>query len=107
MFVGLQTWLLRSAGAVAQPASAIYVAIFNAAIGTGAFVGGQLIASAGLSGMVWLAAGIMVGSTLLIALLKAPLPGQVSAADGRRLDLRQPAVDIDLRGVNKARLIRR
>ncbi|HHD1763658.1 TPA: MFS transporter, partial [Klebsiella pneumoniae] len=47
---------------------------------TGAFVGGQLIASAGLSGMVWLAAGIMVGSTLLIALLKAPLPGQVSAA---------------------------
>ena len=72
--------LLRSAGAVAQPASAIYVAIFNAAIGTGAFVGGQLIASAGLSGMVWLAAGIMVGSTLLIALLKAPLPGQVSAA---------------------------
>ncbi|MDP1217667.1 hypothetical protein, partial [Klebsiella pneumoniae] len=28
--------------------------------------------SAGLSGMVWLAAGIMVGSTLLIALLKAP-----------------------------------
>ncbi|HBW2198106.1 MFS transporter [Klebsiella pneumoniae] len=80
VFVGLQTWLLRSAGAVAQPASAIYVAIFNAAIGTGAFVGGQLIASAGLSGMVWLAAGIMVGSTLLIALLKAPLPGQVSAA---------------------------
>ena len=72
VFVGLQTWLLRSAGAVAQPASAIYVAIFNAAIGTGAFVGGQLIASAGLSGMVWLAAGIMVGSTLLIALLKAP-----------------------------------
>ncbi|MEA4232363.1 MFS transporter [Klebsiella pneumoniae] len=80
VFVGLQTWLLRSAGAVAQPASAIYVAIFNAAIGTGAFVGGQLIASAGLSGMVWLAAGIMVGSTLLIALLKAPLPGQISAA---------------------------
>ncbi|BBQ68319.1 MFS transporter [Klebsiella quasipneumoniae] len=72
VFVGLQTWLLRSAGAVAQPASAIYVAIFNAAIGTGALVGGQLIASAGLSGMVWLAAGTMVGSTLLIALLKAP-----------------------------------
>ncbi|PLM62755.1 MFS transporter, partial [Klebsiella pneumoniae] len=39
-----------------------------------------LIASAGLSGMVWLAAGIMVGSTLLIALLKAPLPGQIGAA---------------------------
>ncbi|HBS7471116.1 MFS transporter [Klebsiella pneumoniae] len=78
VFVGLQTWLLRSA--VAQPASAIYVAIFNAAIGTGAFVGGQLIASAGLSEMVWLAAGIMVGSTLLIALLKAPLPGQIGAA---------------------------
>ena len=75
VFVGLQTWLLRSAGAVAQPASAIYVAIFNAAIGTGALVGGQLIASAGLSGMVWLAAGIMACSTLLIALLKTPSVG--------------------------------
>lgn len=75
VFVGLQTWLLRSAGAVAQPASAIYVAIFNAAIGTGALVGGQLIATAGLSGMVWLAAGIMACSTLLIALLKTPSAG--------------------------------
>ncbi len=107
MFVGLQTWLLRSAGAVAQPASAIYVAIFNAAIGTGAFVGGQLIASAGLSEMVWLAAGIMVGSTLLDRPAESASARSDQCGDGRRLDLRQPAVDIDLRGVNKARLIRR
>jgi predicted MFS family arabinose efflux permease len=41
VFVGLQTWLLHSAGDAAQPASAIYVAIFNAAIGTGALAGGR------------------------------------------------------------------
>lgn len=39
IFVGLQTWVLRSAGDAVQPASAIYVAIFNAAIGCGALAG--------------------------------------------------------------------
>jgi len=40
VFVGLQTWILRLAGQAAMPASAIYVAIFNAAIGAGALLGG-------------------------------------------------------------------
>lgn len=79
MFVGLQTAAAQRGRG--RPAGVSHLrGHFNAAIGTGAFVGGQLIASAGLSEMVWLAAGIMVGSTLLIALLKAPLPGQISAA---------------------------
>ncbi len=47
VFVGLQTRLLQSAGEATQPASALYVAIFNAAIGTGALVGGPGI------GKVW------------------------------------------------------
>ncbi|MVY05425.1 MFS transporter, partial [Escherichia coli] len=41
----------------------------------GAVVGGQVIATAGLAGMVWLAAGIMACSTLLIALPKTPSVG--------------------------------
>jgi len=70
VFVGLQTWLLRSAGEAAQPASGVYVAIFNAAIGTGALVGGQALAIAGLQGMALLAAGVMASSIALIARLK-------------------------------------
>lgn len=72
VFVGMQTWLLRSAGDATQPASAIYVAIFNAAIGTGAFVGGQALGLIGLQGVALFAAGIIVCSITLIALLKSP-----------------------------------
>ena len=72
VFVGLQTWLLRSAGDAAQPASAIYVAIFNAAIGTGALAGGQVLAIIGLQGLALLAAGIIVGSIVLVVTLKNP-----------------------------------
>ena len=72
VFVGLQTWLLHSAGEAAQPASAIYVAIFNAAIGTGALAGGQVLAVTGFQGLALLAAGIIVGSMMLVMMLKKP-----------------------------------
>ena len=72
VFVGLQTWLLRSAGDAAQPASAIYVAIFNAAIGTGALAGGQALAVLGFQGIALLAAGVIGCSIMLVALLKSP-----------------------------------
>ena len=73
VFVGLQTWLLHSAGDAAQPASAIYVAIFNAAIGTGALAGGQVLAVTGFQGLALLAAGIIVGSMMLVLVLKNPV----------------------------------
>jgi len=79
VFVGLQTWLLRSAGDAVQPASAIYVAIFNAAIGTGALAGGQMLAIIGLQGTVLLAAGVIVCSMTLVLMLKAP---GISGAEG-------------------------
>ncbi|MCI1899659.1 MAG: MFS transporter [Enterobacter sp.] len=72
VFVGLQTWLLRSAGKMVQPASAVYVAIFNAAIGTGALVGGQVSTRVGLQTMALLAAVVMVCSMALIWMLKSP-----------------------------------
>lgn len=72
VFVGLQTWLLRSAGKMAQPASAVYVAIFNAAIGTGALVGGLVSTRVGLQTMALLAAVVMVCSMALIWMLKSP-----------------------------------
>ncbi|HDU6291704.1 TPA: MFS transporter [Klebsiella aerogenes] len=73
VFVGLQTWLLRSAGEATQPASAIYVAIFNAAIGTGAFVGGLVSAKLGLSSLPLLAAVAMICGMALVWKLKSPM----------------------------------
>ncbi|HHR1327850.1 MFS transporter [Klebsiella aerogenes] len=72
VFVGLQTWLLRSAGEATQPASAIYVAIFNAAIGTGALVGGLVSAKLGLSSLTLLAAVAMICGMALVWKLKSP-----------------------------------
>lgn len=72
VFVGLQTWLLRSAGEATQPASAIYVAIFNAAIGTGALVGGLVSATLGLSSLPLLAAVAMICGMALVWKLKSP-----------------------------------
>ncbi|MCS2147549.1 MFS transporter [Scandinavium manionii] len=72
VFVGLQTWLLRNAGNAAQPASAIYVAIFNAAIGTGALAGGQILAVIGLQSMVLLAACVIICSIAFVLRLKSP-----------------------------------
>ncbi|HGL6550463.1 TPA: MFS transporter [Klebsiella aerogenes] len=71
VFVGLQTWLLRSAGEATQPASAIYVAIFNAAIGTGALVGGLVSAKLGLSSLPLLAAVAMICGMALVWKLKS------------------------------------
>lgn len=72
IFVGLQTWLLRSAGTAAQPASALYVAIFNAAIGSGALAGGHLAGLIGLQKMVLMAAAVMLVSSLFILRLRTP-----------------------------------
>ncbi|EIX9031629.1 MFS transporter [Klebsiella aerogenes] len=73
VFVGLQTWLLQSAGEATQPASALYVAIFNAAIGTGALVGGLVSARFGLSSLALLAAVAMICGMALVWKLKSPM----------------------------------
>ncbi|WP_197704972.1 MFS transporter [Metapseudomonas furukawaii] len=55
IFVGFQTWILRTAGAAAMSASAVYVAIFNAAIGIGAMVGAWVLSHAGLPTVLMIA----------------------------------------------------
>nr|WP_297461631.1 MFS transporter [uncultured Halomonas sp.] len=72
IFVGFQSWILRVAGESALPASAIYVSIFNAAIGTGAMVGAWVLGWAGLSGVVGFAGVAAAISIILIALRRAP-----------------------------------
>jgi len=72
VFVGFQTWILRTAGDAALPASAIYVAIFNAAIGTGALLGAVVMSFTELAGLVAIAAIALAGSIIPVLLLSAP-----------------------------------
>jgi len=66
MFVGFQAWILREAQEMALPASAIYVAIFNAAIGTGALIGGRILSITSLQGLMIISALAIAGSLLPI-----------------------------------------
>ena len=70
VFVGLQTWVLRLAGDAAMPASALHVAIFNAAIGAGALLGGMVITAFGMVGMMVIMAVVVMLSALCVMRLK-------------------------------------
>ncbi|MEP3509338.1 MAG: hypothetical protein ABJN34_13800 [Litoreibacter sp.] len=72
IFVSFQTWLLKEAGADALPASAIYVALFNAAIGLGAMLGSVVLTFAGLPQLLLLAAISTLCGILAIAMLSEP-----------------------------------
>jgi len=72
LFVGLQTWILRMAGKEAMPASAIYVAIFNAAIGAGALLGSIVLSMTNLNGLTFIASLAMAISLLPVILIKSP-----------------------------------
>lgn len=73
IFVGFQTWILRTAGTAAIPASAIYVAIFNAAIGTGAMAGAWVLNSSGLPTVMVVAALGGVVSIWVVASIGRPV----------------------------------
>lgn len=72
IFVGLQTWVLQSVGEAVQPASALYVAIFNGAIGGGALAGGQLLAFRGVQGTALFSAALLLTGMLMVLRLKKP-----------------------------------
>lgn len=72
VFVGFQTWILRAAGDAALPASAIYVAIFNAAIGTGALLGSIVISFTDLGGLMMVAAVALTASLIPVTFLSTP-----------------------------------
>ncbi|AYN19536.1 MFS transporter [Alcaligenes aquatilis] len=72
VFVGFQTWILKQAGPMALPASAIYVAIFNAAIGAGAFIGSSILGITTLSGLMICVAIALALSLVPVLTLKQP-----------------------------------
>lgn len=67
IFVGFQTWILRTAGAAAMPASAVYVAIFNAAIGSGAMIGASVLSHSGFAA-VMIVGGLGGAVSILVVL---------------------------------------
>nr|WP_321302552.1 MFS transporter [Alcaligenes faecalis] len=72
VFVGFQTWILKQAGPLALPASAIYVAIFNAAIGAGAFIGSSILGAMTLNGLMLCVAIALALSLVPVLTLKQP-----------------------------------
>lgn len=64
--IALMLFAFGIAGAAALPASALYVSIFNAAIGTGAMIGAWLLEQGGLASIFGFGGA---GATIAIALI--------------------------------------
>lgn len=64
VFIGFQTWLLRADPENAFPASAVYSALFNIAIGLGALAGSGMVAKFNIF-LLMACSGIAVASSLL------------------------------------------
>lgn len=73
LFVGFQTWILRIAKEDALPASAIYAAIFNGAVGFGAILGTGVLAHWSLSILYYLTSIIMLISLILLCIARKRL----------------------------------
>ncbi|MFI6309518.1 MFS transporter [Nocardia fusca] len=52
--VGLQTWMIKAAPRAVEAASSLWVAVFNLSIGLGALVGGVIVDTLTLPGVLWL-----------------------------------------------------
>ncbi|WP_307796603.1 MFS transporter [Actinomadura barringtoniae] len=67
--VSLQTWMIKTAPRAVEAASALWVAVFNLSIGLGALVGGIIVDSLGLPGVLWIggAAALLAALTVWTA----------------------------------------
>jgi predicted MFS family arabinose efflux permease len=70
--VSLQTWMIRAAPRAVEAATALWVSVFNLAIGLGALVGGLVVDRTSLVGVLWLGAALFALSVIAVL------------ADGRR-----------------------
>ncbi|TOK40980.1 MFS transporter [Vibrio parahaemolyticus] len=77
LFVGLQTWIIRLAKDDALPASAIYAAIFNGAVGMGAVLGAGILDHWNIS-TLYLSASLI--TLLILALVVASRKGATEHA---------------------------
>ncbi|SHN47659.1 Predicted arabinose efflux permease, MFS family [Cryptosporangium aurantiacum] len=71
MSVGLQTWMIKAAPNAVEPASALWVAVFNLSIGFGALVGGVLVDTLSLDAVLWLGGICALGAAITIRAARA------------------------------------
>lgn len=64
--VGLQTWMIKTAPQAVEAASALWVAVFNLSIGLGALVGGVIVDSLTLQGVLWLGGACALAAALAV-----------------------------------------
>jgi predicted MFS family arabinose efflux permease len=64
--VSLQSWMIAAAPRAVEAATALWVAVFNLAIGLGALVGGLVVDRAALVGVLWLAAALFLLAALVV-----------------------------------------
>lgn len=77
LFTGLQTWVLRIAGAHTVPATAIHTAVLNSAIGLGVIIGGGALNVAGFKGAMLSASVVIVPAIVLM--VAAEVRGRVES----------------------------
>ncbi|MDV9042866.1 MFS transporter [Stenotrophomonas sp. RAC2] len=65
--VGLMSWMMKAAPQAVEIATALYVAVFNIGIATGAWGGGRLLDGIGLHANLWAAAVLAASALLMIA----------------------------------------
>ncbi|WP_246646533.1 MFS transporter [Nonomuraea ceibae] len=58
----LQTWMIKAAPEAVEEATALWVAVFNLAIGLGALAGGTIVDALPLQGVLWLAAALVLAA---------------------------------------------
>ncbi|WP_246632618.1 hypothetical protein [Pseudonocardia nigra] len=64
--VSLQTWMIAAAPRAVEAATALWVAVFNLAIGLGAFLGGVVVDRIALAGVLWLGAVLFALAGLVV-----------------------------------------
>ncbi|MFF4413439.1 MFS transporter [Streptosporangium sp. NPDC001559] len=62
----LQTWMIKAAPQAVEEASALWVAVFNLAIGLGALAGGTVVDALPLRGVLWLAGALLLAAALAV-----------------------------------------
>jgi predicted MFS family arabinose efflux permease len=64
--VSLQSWMIAAAPRAVEAATALWVSVFNLAIGLGALVGGVVVDRTALVGVLWLAAALFLLAAVVV-----------------------------------------
>ncbi|MFH8344849.1 MFS transporter [Streptomyces sp. NPDC018045] len=70
--VSTQTWLMVVAPEAREAASALFVAVFNAAIALGAFGGGRVVDGWGFIAVLWTGGALAVGALVAVGVGRGP-----------------------------------